>query len=164
MQAEWQREILNSFVTEKIDDMNTTSNTTYNTTVRGSVLFRLNELVEMEEVLTSVTLRCPPFLEKILGNNNKQNNSNINDNYNKNNKDENKIKNKKTTSNSVHEEIARLKGTVKNKSVKKGKVKNTGNDGDEDNNKSGGGGGVGIGLQDEEVRKKEGKKERRECF
>ena len=86
MQADWQREILNSFVTEKIDE-NTTSNTTYNTTVRGSVLFRLNELVEMEEVLTSVTLRCPPFLEKILENHNEQNNLNSNNNSHK---DENK--------------------------------------------------------------------------
>ena len=141
MQADWQREILNSFVTEKIDE-NTTSNTTYNTTVRGSVLFRLNELVEMEEVLTSVTLRCPPFLEKILENDNKQNNLNS---YNNSNKDENKNKNNKKISNIVYEEIARLKGTVKSKTVKKGKSKNTGNDGDEDKK----------GLHDEEVRKNE---------
>ena len=139
MQADWQREILNSFVTEKINE-NTTSNNTYNTTVRGSVLFRLNELVEMEEVLTSVTLRCPPFLEKILENNNKQNNLKSNNNSNK---DENKNKNNKKLSNTVYEEIARLKGTVKSKTVKKGKSKNTGNDGDEDKK----------GLQDEEVRK-----------
>jgi hypothetical protein len=138
MQADWQREILNSFVTEKIDE-NTNSNTTYNTTVRGSVLFRLNELVEMEEVLTSVTLRCPPFLEKILENHNKQNNLNSN---NSSNKDENKMKNNKTISSTVYEEIARLKGTVKSKTVKKGKSKNTGNEGDEDKK----------GLQDEEVR------------
>ena len=143
MQADWQREILNSFVTEKIDE-NTTSNTTYNTTVRGSVLFRLNELVEMEEVLTSVTLRCPPFLKKILENNNKQNNLNSNNNSNK---DENK--NNKAISDTVYEEIARLKGIVKSKTVKKGKSKNTGNEGDEDKK----------GLQDGEVKKDKQKSE-----
>ena len=144
LQADWQREILNSFVIEKIDDCNTTSNTTYNTTVRGSVLFRLNELVEMEEVLTSVTLRCLPFLEKILENNNDKNNSNSNNNYNKKNKDDNKNKNNKNMPNTVYEEIARLKGTVKTKTVKKGRIKNAVNEGDDDKKKGG-------GLQEEEV-------------
>ena len=132
---------MNSFVTEKIDDCNTT----YNTTVRGSVLFRLNELVDMEEVLTSVTLRCLPFLEKILENNNDKNNSNSNNYHNKKNKDDNKNRNNKNVPNTVYEEIARLKGTVKSKTVRKGRIKNTVNEGDDDKNKGG-------GLQEEEVK------------
>ena len=141
MQADWQREILNSFVSEKIDDLKTT----YNTTVRGSVVFRLNELVEMEEVLTSVTLRCPPFLEKLLENNKKQNNLNLNYIDSTKNRDESKKVSKKTISKSVYEEIARLKGIVKSKTVKKGKIKNAGNECDEESNKG--------GLQEEEVKK-----------
>ena len=93
----------------------------------------------MEEVLTSVTLRYPPFLEKILENNNKQNNQNSNNNSNE---DKYKMRNNKTISNTVYEEIARLKGTVKSRTVKKGKSKNTGNEVDEDKK----------GLQNEEVR------------
>ena len=95
-------------------------------------------------MLTSVTLRCIPFLEKILENNNDKNNSNLSNNCNQKNKDDNKNKNVKSIPNTTYEEIARLKGTVKSKTVKKGRMKNMVNEGDDDKNRGG-------GLSEEEV-------------
>lgn len=97
-QVNWQRELLNAFVNDKSTTSSTTSNCQ---SLKGVYLFRLNQLVETEELLIFLTLRYLPFLEHLLTDflnnnsvnqnnkkieNNQNNKSDINNKYDKNNK------------------------------------------------------------------------------
>ena len=84
IKVDWQRELLNAFVNDRSTTSITPSSTTSSTTsfcpsLQGVYIFRLNQLVEMEQLLYSLSLRYLPFLEHLLNdliNDNSENQNN----------------------------------------------------------------------------------------
>ena len=111
---DWQRELINEFVKEKNE--NNDINSSYYDTLNGLLIFRINKLVEMEELLVITAKKYLPFLEKIL-----------------NESDENEINNEKNGEiNNRNTKITNLKLLARFKSVKKGKkVINSSNENEE---------------------------------
>jgi hypothetical protein len=111
---------LNAFILEKKDKINPEF-FTYSNTLKGVLIFRINQLVKVEKRLLSVAQRCLPFLDSILDGNydseNNNNNNNDNNNINNNNNNDKKAK-KLDVSKSVNTKILAMKGTLKGKGKK----------------------------------------------